>query len=87
VDSLIQGTSLNEIPSTPKRFRFYDDTLLHILYHRKLQGKEIFARMFEKNDPLQVLKFLDNESTLSEELKIISTLPTFPFLKSALKQL
>ncbi|TMI88894.1 MAG: lycopene cyclase [Bacteroidetes bacterium] len=87
VDSLIQGTSLKEIPSTPKRFRFYDDTLLHILYHRKLQGKEIFARMFEKNDPLQVLKFLDNESTLSEELKIISTLPTFPFLKSALKQL
>jgi lycopene beta-cyclase len=87
VDSLIQGTSLKEIPSTPKRFSFYDDTLLHILYHRKLQGKDIFSRMFEKNDPLQVLKFLDNESTLREELKIISTLPTLPFLKSALKQL
>jgi lycopene beta-cyclase len=87
VDSLIQGTSLKEIPSTPKRFRFYDDTLLHILYHRKLQGKDIFIRMFEKNSPLQVLKFLDNESTLREELKIISTLPTLPFLKAAFKQL
>jgi lycopene beta-cyclase len=43
--------------------------------------------MFAKNDPIQVLKFLDNESTLTEELKIISTLQTFPFLKAALKQI
>ena len=87
VDSLMQGISLRQIPSTPKRFRFYDNTLLHILYHRKLQGKDIFTRMFAKNDPRQVLKFLDNESTLTEELKIISTLQTFPFLKAALKQI
>jgi lycopene beta-cyclase len=87
VDSLIQGTSLKQIPSTPKRFRFYDNTFLNILYHRKLQGKDIFTRMFAKNDGIQVLKFLDNESTLTEELKIISTLPTLPFLKAAFKQL
>ena len=87
IDSLIKGSSLKQIPSTPKRFRFYDNTLLYILYHRKLQGKDIFTRMFAKNDPIQVLKFLDNESTLTEELKIISTLPTFPFLKAALKQI
>lgn len=86
VDSLIKGSSLKEIPSIPKRFRFYDNTLLHILYHKKLQGKDIFSRMFARNDAVQVLKFLDNESTLIEELKIISTLPTFPFLKAALKQ-
>jgi lycopene beta-cyclase len=86
VDSLIKGSSLKQIPSTPKRFRFYDNTLLHILYHRKIQGKDIFSRMFTKNDPIQVLRFLDNESTLTEELKIISTLPTLPFLKAALKQ-
>jgi len=42
--------------------------------------------MFEKNDPVQVLRFLDNESTLTEELKIISTLPTLPFLKAAINQ-
>jgi len=86
VDSLIKGSSLKQIPSTPKRFRFYDNTLLHILYHRKLKGKDVFSRMFKKNDPVQVLKFLDNESTLTEELKIISTLPTLPFLKAAINQ-
>jgi lycopene beta-cyclase len=86
VDSLIKGSSLKKIPSTPKRFRFYDNTLLQILYQRKLPGKDIFSRMFARNDAVQVLKFLDNESTFIEELKIISTLPTFPFLKAALKQ-
>ncbi|HJS52927.1 MAG TPA: lycopene cyclase family protein [Chitinophagaceae bacterium] len=87
VDSLLKGNSLQQIPSTPKRFRFYDNTLLHILYHRKLQGKEIFSRIFAKNDPLHVLRFLDNESSLTDELKIISTLPALPFLKAVFKQL
>ena len=48
VDSLIKGRSLKQIPSTPKRFRFYDNTLLHILYHRKLQGKDILAQCLQK---------------------------------------
>jgi lycopene beta-cyclase len=83
VDSLIKGSSLKQIPSTPKRFRFYDNTLLHILYHRKLKGKDVFSRMFKKNDPVQVLKFLDNESTLTEELKIIFNVTNSSGLKSS----
>jgi len=34
-----------------------------------------------------VLKFLDNETSVQEELRIISTLPTIPFLKSAVSAL
>lgn len=87
VDCLISNNPLNKIATAPKRFRFYDNTLLHILYHNKLAGDKIFARLFKKNKPQQVLRFLDNESSLFEELKIISSLPTAPFLKAALKQL
>lgn len=87
VDCLLAGKPLESIPSTPGRFRFYDNTLLYILYHGKLPGDKIFSRLFKKNKPQQVLRFLDNESSLAEELKIISTLPTWPFLKAALKQL
>jgi lycopene beta-cyclase len=86
VDYLIAGKSLSRMPVTPQRFRFYDNTLLHILYYDKLPGKKIFADLFKKNKPRQVLRFLDNESSIAEELKIISTLPTLPFLKAALKQ-
>lgn len=84
---LLEGRSLNDLPQTQRRFHFYDHTLLHILYHNTLPGKEIFSRLFEKNKPQQVLKFLDNESSLADELSIISSLPTFPFLKAALRQL
>ncbi|HEX4877903.1 MAG TPA: lycopene cyclase family protein [Chitinophagaceae bacterium] len=86
VSFLLDGKRLDNIPSTASRFRFYDNTLLYILYHGKLPGDKIFSRLFQKNKPQQVLRFLDNESSLAEELKIISTLPTWPFLKAALKQ-
>jgi len=81
---LLNGKPLADLPETASRFRFYDNTLLHILYHRKLSGKKIFTTLFKKNNPTQVLKFLDNETTFAEELKLISTLPTWPFLKAAL---
>lgn len=87
VDYLIKGKPLSSLPATAKRFRFYDNTLLHILYYEKLPGSKVFTQLFKKNKPQQVLKFLDNESSLTDELKIISTLPTWPFLKAALKQI
>jgi lycopene beta-cyclase len=86
VDYLCKGKNLNELPGTSARFRFYDNTLLHILYYDQLPGKHIFSQLFKKNKPRQVLRFLDNESSLTEELKLISTLPTWPFLKAASKQ-
>lgn len=70
-----------------KRFHFYDSVLLNILHHKKIQGKKIFTDLFKKNKPQHVLRFLDNESSFPDELKIISSLPTMPFLKAALKQL
>jgi lycopene beta-cyclase len=70
-----------------KRFHFYDSVLLNILLNRKLSGEKIFSTLFKRNKPQQVLRFLDNESSLGDELKIISTLPTWPFLKAALKQI
>jgi lycopene beta-cyclase len=87
VQQLLAGKPLDQLPVTPKRFRFYDNTLLYILYHNTVPGKQIFTRLFQKNKPQQVLRFLDNETTLREELSLISTLPPWPFLKAAIKQL
>jgi lycopene beta-cyclase len=75
------------IPSGAKRFSFYDSVLLNILHNKKLAGDKIFTGLFKKNSPKDVLQFLDNESSLLGELKIISSLPTLAFLKAALQQL
>lgn len=85
-ECLIRNKALIEIPATPNRFLFYDKVLLDVLHNRRATGKEIFTTLFKKNKPQQVLKFLDNESSLTEELRIISTLPSFLFLKAAFKQ-
>lgn len=73
--------------ASPGRFRFYDAVLLEILQKRSLEGADIFTDLFRKNDPRRVLRFLDDESTLPEELRIISSLPTLPFARAALRQL
>ncbi len=75
------------LPTGAARFRFYDSVLLRILKQHRYPGNKIFTRLFSKNKTSQVLKFLDNETNYAEELKIISSLPTWPFLKAAIKQL
>ncbi len=82
---LLKKEKLETMPSPVSRFHFYDNVLLHILYNERLPGKQIFSQLFKKNKVQQVFKFLDNETSLPEELKIISTLPTIPFLKAAVK--
>jgi lycopene beta-cyclase len=77
----------NPFINTPAaRFHFYDSVLLTILQRNTLPGKEIFSTLFQKNKPQDVLTFLNNESSLLQELKIISALPTLPFLRAAMRQ-
>ena len=85
VRALTEGKELNTVKTFPSRFRFYDNTLLYVLYHGKLPGSRIFATLFRKNKVKDILAFLDNESTVLAELKIISSLPTLPFLKAAIR--
>jgi lycopene beta-cyclase len=88
--AIVERLSKNRSPLIKKsidRFGFYDSVLLHILYHDQLPGKEIFTDLFKFNSAPAVLKFLDNETSLTEEWKIISTLPTMPFMKAAVSRM
>ena len=67
------------------RHQFYDAVLLYILEHQKMSGDEIFARIFKHNDAATIFKFLSNTSTLLEDIKIMSSLPTPIFLPAAIK--
>lgn len=67
-----------------RRFGMYDSTLLNILYNKKLPGAEVFTILMKNNAMKDVLKFLDNETSVVEELRIIRCLPALTFLRSAL---
>ncbi len=74
------------VANAPARFHFYDSVLLEVLRQNSLPGHEVFTTLFRKNKPQPVLAFLNNASSLPTEARIISTLPTLPFLRAALHQ-
>lgn len=84
--ALLENKKIEGIGTSPARFRFYDEVLLYVLQHELYPGHKIFSRLFQKNPPSRVFRFLDNESSITSELKLISTLPVRPFLKAAMKK-
>ena len=75
------------LPHHKKRFKKYDSTLLKVLKGGEVSGAEVFASLFRKNGAQSVFKFLDEETTLAEELKIMSSTPILTFGKAFLKTL
>ncbi len=70
-----------------KKFHLYDAVLLEVLAQHKMQGSEVFANIFKKNSPELVLKFLDNQTNIWEDFKIMASVPTKIFLPIALKKI
>lgn len=65
-----------------KRFRFYDKLLLLILLYWPAKGKLIFSRLFGQHAVNSIFTFLDEKSTLLQEVRIFALLPKKPFLKA-----
>jgi lycopene beta-cyclase len=86
VNSLSYGEARLKRQATNKKFMFYDSVLLNVLATKKYPGAELFTYMFRQNKITSIFRFLDNESLLHEDLKLISTLPFFPFLKAGFRE-
>ncbi len=90
VNQLITALKLNAAPKTSvwqKRFRFYDEVLLNILHKKNQKGPEVFERMYTKNEAHKIFKFLDEETTFAEELKIMWNTDQPLFIKSLINVL
>lgn len=68
-----------------KRFELYDRLLLNILSNQPHLGKPIFQQLFSRNAITSVLHFLDEKSSVKDEIKLFSTLPIRPFLSALMK--
>ena len=69
------------------KYSLYDNTLFNVLENRKPTGKTIFTDMFKHNPADRVLRFLDNDTTIIEEIKIMNSVPIQFFLPAAIKEL
>ena len=55
------------------RFWFYDLLFLDVLEKYNDKGSELFIRMFDKNPPVRIFRFLDEKTSFGEELLVLSS--------------
>lgn len=69
------------------KFWFYDLLLLDVLSKHNDDGHRLFSSLFKKTPVTTIFKFLDEESSYLEDLKIITAVPPGRFVKALLKRL
>jgi lycopene beta-cyclase len=65
---------------THARFRYYDELFLNILSESPGEMAAIFSQLFQSNPLPRILRFLDEDSSLLDEVRIFFGLPWRPFL-------
>jgi len=91
VDYLIKKIHNNENPTFNNNFydnkyRWYDKVLLNVLLNNRASLGDVFGDMFAKLPPELMLKFLTNDTSFVEDVKILSTPKYLPFIKAALNE-
>lgn len=70
-----------------KRFQRYDAIFLDVLEKRNDLGESLFTKFYTKNSIQNIFRFLDEETTFSEEIKIMQSMFHPQFLKSFFNKL
>ncbi|NBV36847.1 MAG: hypothetical protein EBR94_06200 [Bacteroidetes bacterium] len=65
-----------------KRFRFYDNLLLRILQNHPTRGKQIFVQLFHHKKASMILRFLNEQTNLLQEIMIFMWLPKRLFIRN-----
>ncbi len=69
------------------RFWYYDRIFLDVLYYQNHLGSHLFERLFLKNKIERIFRFLDDESNILDDLKILLSFPKYLFTKTFFKTL
>jgi len=87
IEQLKNNSTQIVLAEKPKRYQYFDRVLLHVLNEKKIEGSKVFEILFKKNKVVDVFEFLNEESSLAQDLKIINTLPKKYFVWLGIKKL
>jgi lycopene beta-cyclase len=82
-----KGTPDPHILHSEYRYRMYDSIMLRVLRDRLYPGSAFFTRLFRKQAAPIIFRFLDEDSTFTEDLRVMSCPPSLPFLRAFGRQL
>jgi len=71
----------NKLFKVPNRFRFYDQMLLKIMKNEMNRIPDVMDRLFSKVPTKRILQFLDDKTTLGQEIRLLAQLDIPLFLK------
>ena len=82
---IIENLKQNRHPATglvKKKYRLIDTLYLDVLTNHNEWAETLYTQMYERNAIQQIFKFLDEETTFLEELRIMNSLDARHFLKA-----
>jgi lycopene beta-cyclase len=71
----------NRFNKVPNRFRFYDTLLLKIMKNEMNRIPDVMDRLFSRVPTKRILQFLDDKTTLGQEIRLLAQLDVPLFLK------
>jgi len=86
INSLKQNKPLSKI-RFKNRFWYYDLLFLDVLIASKGKGSQVFSDLFKNNDPIKIFKFLDEKTSVMEELSIFLSVDIKTFVRSLIKRI
>lgn len=60
-----------------------DTILLNVMLRKRAPQDTIFTYLFKNNKASRILKFLDEDTSLVEDLLVVNSVPKMPFIKAA----
>ncbi|MEY4986463.1 MAG: Lycopene beta-cyclase [Bacteroidota bacterium] len=62
-----------------------DRIFIQVLVDQHVKGSNVFEKLFQKNSAQHMLRFLDEKTSVWEDLRMMATVPTLPFMKAFFK--
>lgn len=90
VSQILKNLKSNQKPSKnlfTSKYKFYDKVFLKVLSDSNEKGEWIFSQFYTKNSIQTMFSFLDEESSFTEDLKIMMSLFSWSFIKAFFKTL
>ncbi len=88
VSKIISNIKAGNTPSHnlfQKKYKFYDAIFLNVLKNVNEKGVWIFERFYSKNSIATMFRFLDEETSFAEDVKIMQSLFSMAFIKAFFK--
>jgi lycopene beta-cyclase len=69
------------------KFWFYDMLFIDVLFKNNELGSIIFSSLFQKGNPVLIFNFLDEETSLLEDFRVMLKCPTVPFMRALFERM